>query len=701
MCCQKDHLDGTATSVPWRFEIDIRLVDTGSLASIYMTLPDGSTTYPLDNLGNGHWEYESWPILYLTLTALQAVYPAGLYTFDFRDSSDSLIKSVQLDYSGIDEPGSPVDFTYPSDNGQTGIGTNPTLTWTVNSGVGDVLGGGLQDDYEGFYGLDGLDTWPVPMDTLSWQPGPLDPEQDYWLYVSVARVKDWAAGPGLPTKNVGGDEFEYGLHIGYMNKIGFTTAEPLLFPFQVGQQYEFHKWDSDDPVNEWTVLWEVESQVTIGSFDYFQIREWNYDNDGTFESFPYVRSTEDELYMYGPPDNLEWQKVDLGTSWSYYEPDASGMNYRYVEIVAIEPVTVPFGTFTTAYKHRKCQCEFPDGSGNRSPYMYEWIVPGVGFVKEVDEYKKVGESGPTTMELVSVTSVPEARLDIEQITIMTECEYLNGLPDGSTPWDFEIEVSVSDPGTLHHIDVLKPGSTSASLAMFENEPNSWSSDPPKHTSLAALRTDYPEGIYTFEFRDNGNALLKTIALNYSGLSAPTDNVDFTYPGEDGQTNISANPTFTWTVDPGAGDLLYPGVDDEVTGDGVYGGLPMPMTTQSWSPGVLSPEHEYHLDVTIRRVRDWVGPELPTTTIAGDTFVQNLTFDYINTISFTTAAASIDIHPADGDGDFVIGDFELLDYIDQWAAGHVGDFDLLDCIDLWAAGHYYWDENEEKCKPGYE
>ncbi|MCP4451586.1 MAG: hypothetical protein GY809_09010, partial [Planctomycetes bacterium] len=46
-----------------------------------------------------------------------------------------------------------------------------------------------------------------------------------------------------------------------------------------------------------------------------------------------------------------------------------------------------------------------------------------------------------------------------------------------------------------------------------------------------------------------------------------------------------------------------------------------------------------------------------------------------------------IHPADSDGDFVIGDFELLDYIDQWAQGQVGDFDLLDCIDLWAAGHY--------------
>jgi len=59
------------------------------------------------------------------------------------------------------------------------------------------------------------------------------------------------------------------------------------------------------------------------------------------------------------------------------------------------------------------------------------------------------------------------------------------------------------------------------------------------------------------------------------------------------------------------------------------------------------------------------------------------------------------HGADGDEDSVIGDFELLDYIDQWAAGQVGDFDLLDTIDLWAAGQYYWDEVNNKFQPREE
>ncbi|MCU0916224.1 MAG: SBBP repeat-containing protein, partial [Planctomycetes bacterium] len=64
-------------------------------------------------------------------------------------------------------------------------------------------------------------------------------------------------------------------------------------------------------------------------------------------------------------------------------------------------------------------------------------------------------------------------------------------------------------------------------------------------------------------------------------------------------------------------------------------------------------------------------------------------------SFTTCAA----HAADTDYDWVVGDFELLDYIDRWVDGNVGDFELLDTIDLWAAGRYYWDEADGSYKAG--
>jgi hypothetical protein len=217
MGSSEDYLDGTAVSNPWLFLALIDFVDTDSLASIDMVLPDGVTTYPLDN-ANGSWEYRSWPAVYPTLTELRTDYPEGTYTFYFRDGSGLLIKSVQLDYSGIAEPGNPVDFTYPSYNGQTGISTNPIFTWTVDSGAGDALVVSL-DDYSEI---------PVPifvpMDVLSWQPGPLNPEQDYRLYVDILRIKDWTGGPGFPTKTLDDDTFECVLDIGYHNDIAFTTG---------------------------------------------------------------------------------------------------------------------------------------------------------------------------------------------------------------------------------------------------------------------------------------------------------------------------------------------------------------------------------------------------------------------------------------------------------------------------------------------
>ncbi len=58
------------------------------------------------------------------------------------------------------------------------------------------------------------------------------------------------------------------------------------------------------------------------------------------------------------------------------------------------------------------------------------------------------------------------------------------------------------------------------------------------------------------------------------------------------------------------------------------------------------------------------------------------------------------HPHDNNpGDWVIGDFELLNAIDDWATGNLGDFELLDLIDFWAAGCYEWDTLNNQYKSG--
>jgi len=66
---------------------------------------------------------------------------------------------------------------------------------------------------------------------------------------------------------------------------------------------------------------------------------------------------------------------------------------------------------------------------------------------------------------------------------------------------------------------------------------------------------------------------------------------------------------------------------------------------------------------------------------------------------TTINTHTPVHPADKNSDYVISMLEILAYIDRWAIGEVSMLEVLEAIDLWAAGQYYWDESEQKFKPG--
>ena len=63
------------------------------------------------------------------------------------------------------------------------------------------------------------------------------------------------------------------------------------------------------------------------------------------------------------------------------------------------------------------------------------------------------------------------------------------------------------------------------------------------------------------------------------------------------------------------------------------------------------------------------------------------FPRINAAAALNSVEEANIHPYDTDEDCVIDDFELLNAIDDWAAGNLGDFELLDLIDFWAGGSY--------------
>jgi hypothetical protein len=238
--------------------------------------------------------------------------------------------------------------------------------------------------------------------------------------------------------------------------------------------------------------------------------------------------------------------------------------------------------------------------------------------------------------ITAVTGTVQAALDIDAIYIDSCKDYTDGTPDGN-PWDFEISVDFVDTGSLHHIDVSKPGDSTPSITIIYKD-NWWGHESPTdYLTLADLQKDYPSGEYTLDFRNSNNELLcSSVTLDYSGIAEPCNPVNFIYPSTDGQTGISTTPTFTWTVNAGNGNALGMWVWDPNADDDVYGNVPVPMTTTSWAPGPLLPNHHYGIDVSVCNVKNpQPGPALPTTMVDNDTFSYGLVMEYCNTIEFTT------------------------------------------------------------------
>jgi hypothetical protein len=156
-------------------------------------------------------------------------------------------------------------------------------------------------------------------------------------------------------------------------------------PLRGGQNYLY---TTSDPLgNRWPVRLEIDGPVEINSLDYYHLQAFNNDNDSGSEDWGYARSSEDILYSYNPDGNdfIEHRKAPIGTKWSFYQQHDGGYNYKVLEIVDVNQVTVPFGTFSQSYKTRRYRCVDPnDLDKGKSPDWYEWIVPGVGRVKQED-----------------------------------------------------------------------------------------------------------------------------------------------------------------------------------------------------------------------------------------------------------------------------------------------------------------------------
>lgn len=174
---------------------------------------------------------------------------------------------------------------------------------------------------------------------------------------------------------------------------GTTTPVPApLWPLQVGQWYEYQR--SDSAGNVWTVRWDVVKEVTLDSQDYFHIHEVGYSERSPEDDF-YIRSTDDAIYFYtGAGEALLFiTSRPEGYSWTIPEHGEQDI----ATYVGTEIVEVPYGGPYTAYVYEMSSDTDNDGIPD-SPSWFEYFVPGIGIVKEIDYYTETNP--PKVLELV-------------------------------------------------------------------------------------------------------------------------------------------------------------------------------------------------------------------------------------------------------------------------------------------------------------
>jgi hypothetical protein len=234
-----------------------------------------------------------------------------------------------------------------------------------------------------------------------------------------------------------------------------------------------------------------------------------------------------------------------------------------------------------------------------------------------------------------VASVAEMELDIDWIGITSYKECRDGLPKDPELGEFDIWAHVVYPGSLHRIDITKPGASSPFMTMYEATNHGWWDewDPSsiiEYPSLSALREVYHEGFYTLNFRDIGVGLIKSLSFDYSILpSKPTGEVDFIHLSTIDQRGIGINPTFTWSVNSGPGDAFMMVLEDLA-----YWDVPLSISSISWTPSSLLAGREYELDISAINIKDWGTAFTTMTDYTGDTSSYAPITEHLNEINFS-------------------------------------------------------------------
>jgi hypothetical protein len=182
--------------------------------------------------------------------------------------------------------------------------------------------------------------------------------------------------------------------------IAVPANAATLWHLQVGQVWQSIRTDSLN--NSWNVELTILGQEVRDSQTYFHARQWNYRNDGQLVDW-YFRSTEDAVYFWGSGgENALIRSGAVGETWTVGD--------EVTTIMDPEQITVPYGGPYTAVVNRKNKV-------GGSPYWYEYVVPEIGWVQEVDYYT---DNAPKINQLVSISTIPPAEFDANSANITNQ-----------------------------------------------------------------------------------------------------------------------------------------------------------------------------------------------------------------------------------------------------------------------------------------
>jgi len=217
----------------------------------------------------------------------------------------------------------------------------------------------------------------------------------------------------------------------YCDNFYAGSCTELLWPLEVGEVRQYSRTDVTGA--SWDVTLDVLETVVFHSNTYYHLLESNY-RPGEVEHM-YFRLTASTIYTWdveGATETIGFRLGRAGEMWVIGDEQA--------EILGTESVTVPYGGPYNAIVFRMKDI------AEDSPYWFEYIVPGLGLVKEVDYWT---DDPPRIMSLVSILAATETPTPTE-----TPSTPIPTPTPTATPVPMDLRADVNEDGCVDFEDLI-------------------------------------------------------------------------------------------------------------------------------------------------------------------------------------------------------------------------------------------------------